>query len=117
MSSGYDKRDGFAVGTKRLTPHEETIMESLFDEQVDHDNKEWYREQKELSMLKRLAFTKVVLFPAQWLLTVTLLGTTWAKNTAQMNGLYIKLITNKVNLKQFKKNLNELHKDLKDAFV
>ena len=103
MSADYDEKSGFTYSpTGTLDPYMTTILETLFDEQVDLDEQEILSNIKNTKTIKKIAICKYLLYPFEAFLFRVLVGKIYYNRVKETKNLYFRFLRKKITLDQFK---------------
>lgn len=108
MSAKYNDKDGMAFipkGKGKIDPLVVSLIESVFDEQADYDEDDIKASIIEHKMLKRIALTKVMLYPIEFFVYWLIIGDREARQLTKLKNIYWKILFKKVDLEQIKQEL------------
>lgn len=88
MSAKFNKDDAIIYIPERLDQFSQTILESQFDFQTDHDIMNIELQIKENKVLKRICLVKSLLFPFEYLLLRLLVGKNHADDAVEFQSVY-----------------------------
>lgn len=101
MSASYNKRDGHTVITENVTKVEVTFLETLFDEQVEHDIKDALKAEEQRKFLTKICWIKLFVGIPEMFLVKFILGDKHIATAKRMQSLYWRFVRGKLSLTEF----------------
>jgi len=108
MSANVSRKDGIVTAPNGLTPEEDAMICSFFDEATDYDVQEIVTRQREIKILKRTCLIKLILFPATYILSFLLLPREFSKEVLKITKVYYNFLRGKISLEDFRQKALQL---------
>lgn len=110
MKDKFDEKMGpmYITSGNGLDIYQQLQIDLIFDQCTDQDIQEIELEMKQVALLKKVCWVKVMSYPQDWLLSYFLLGKSWAKERVEEHKVYKEFLRNKLTIKEFNTKLMDI---------